>query len=579
MSRLPVASAREVRAHARRLALRYPRQLALTVFLYALATVFGLAAPWLLGQLVEDMRDGTAEVDRTTLLIVAVLVIEAVLVRGAMYTSATLAEKVLAELREEFVDRVLALPPATVERAGSGDLVTRSTRDVDVLSRTVRLAVPDSLTALMTIAFTLGALVLLGPLLVLPCLVAVPVLWAATRWYLARAREGYLRQSASYSELTDGLTETVEGARTVEAFGLAGRRAARADADIARSYAAERYTLRLRTVYLPISDTAYMMPVVAALVFGGWCYIEGLVPLSAATAAVLYVQQLIEPVDRLLYWMDELQVGGASMARLLGVRGEPAAAVPAQVRNGGGQDIAVRDVRYAYRAGSDVLHGIDLDIKRGERLAIVGPSGAGKSTLGRLLAGVHAPRTGAVTVGGTPLADLPLERLRREVVLVTQEQHVFSGTLRDNLVMARPDAGDDEVRQALMAVGAWEWAGAYGLDARVGSGGTELSPAQAQQLALARLILVDPHTLVLDEATSLIAPRVARQLERSLAAVLEGRTVIAIAHRLHTAHDADRVAVMVDGRITELGTHDELVAKGGDYAALWHSWHGRAVAN
>ena len=212
---------------------------------------------------------------------------------------------------------------------------------------------------------------------------------------------------------------------------------------------------------------------------------------------------------------------------------------------------------------------------------MVGPSGAGKSTLGRLLAGIHGPRTGPVTVGGVPLVELPLAELRQHVALVTQEHHVFLGTLRENVALARPDRHRRaRSGRRWQAVDAWPWAqrpaGRPGHRARLGQ--HALSPAQAQQLALARLVIADPHTLVLDEATSLIDPRAARHLERSLAAVLEGRTVIAIAHRLFSAHDADRVAVVEDGRITELGSHDELVAAGGAYAALWRSWHGDAVA-
>jgi ABC-type multidrug transport system fused ATPase/permease subunit len=573
---LPIAAGEELREQAGLLARRHRFGLLVVIFLHAAAATAGLAGPPLLGRLVQSVQDGTTTgyVDKVVAILAGALVVQTVLTWFARRASFVLSETMFAELREDFMRRVLALPLSTVERAGTGDLVSRTTADIDALTRTIRFAIPETLIAAITALLTVAAAVWVSPLAALPCLTGVPVLFAGTRWYLARAPAGYLWERAAYATLTGTVGETVDGGRTIEALGLNEERVGRIDADLTNAYAAERRTLFLRTVWFPSAEFAYVLPVAASLAWGGWLVSNGSATLGEVTAVSLYVVQLADPVDRLISWLDEIQIGATSFARLVGIANVP----PDRTSTDETPDhdrLAAEDVRYAYVDGRDVLHGIDLDLQPGERVAVVGPSGAGKSTLGRLLAGIHPPRLGRVEVGGVRLVDLPLESLRQEVALVTQEQHVFVGTLDENVRLARPDATVDQLGAALAAVDALEWVEALpeGRETVVGAGGYPLTPAQSQQIALARLVLADPHTLVLDEATSLLDPRAARHLERSLASVLDGRTVVAIAHRLHTAHDADRVAVVEDGLLGELGTHDELVARGGSYAALWDSWH------
>lgn len=573
--KLPVADAPALRRHTAALLRRHRTGLAVVVVLHVLAATAGLVGPWLLGRLVDAVADGTtaSAVDRTIVILVAAVLAQTVLIRYAQRSAMVLGETVFADLREEFVATVTRLPLSTVERAGTGDLVARTTTDVDRVQYTVRFGVPRILVTAATIALTLVAALLTNALVAIGLLAGVPLLLAVTRWYLRRAAPAYLRESAAYATINGTITESVEGARTVDALGLGARRRARLDADLREAFAAESRTLTLRSVLFPGVDTSFVLPVVAVLAWGAYLVSTGHATIGAVTTIALYAMQIIHPIGELIFWLDEIQVGATSLARIIGVADVPPdrTAGQAQPRD---EHVVGTAVRYAYRPGHDVLHGIDLELTDGERLAIVGPSGAGKSTLGRMLAGIHPPTGGSVTVSGVPLVELPLDELRGHVALVTQEHHVFVGSVSDNLRLAQPDADDDALERALRAVDAWDWVGALpeGLATGVGSGGVALTPAQAQQIALARLVLLDPHTLVLDEATSLLDPRAARHLERSLSAVLEGRTVVAIAHRLHTAHDADRVAVVDSGRITEIGPHDDLLAAGGEYASLWQSW-------
>jgi ABC-type multidrug transport system fused ATPase/permease subunit len=572
---LPVAEMSSVRTHTAGLLRQHWRQLALVLGLQSLAAVAALAAPRIVGLLVDTVTQ-QGVVDRLNGLAVALAVavaVQTVLTWFARRASFRMGEDFFAELREQFMTRVVSLPLSTVERAGTGDLVSRTTNDVEALSYVARFGIPSIFVAAVTVAITVVAAFLTGWMIALAIVVGFPLLWFSTRWYLRYAPDGYLRERATYAVMNGVVTETVDGSRTVDALRLRQRRRARIDRAISDAYDAEMYTLRLRMWWFPQVEVAYLLPVAVTLLWGGFLVANGQTSVGTVTAVALYVQALAMPLDELLMWLDEIQVAATSLARVIGIADVPPdrAATGETPRDA---HLEVDDVRYAYRAGRDVLKGVSLDLVPGERLAIVGPSGAGKSTLGRLMAGIDGPRTGRVDVGGVRLVDLELERLRGEVALVTQEHHVFVGTLEDNLLLARPGASQDTLLAALEAVDARVWALGLprGLETVVGSGGHQLTTAQAQQLALARLVLADPHTLVLDEATSLLDPRAARHLERSLAAVVSGRTVVAIAHRLHTAHDADRVAVVEDGLVTEVGTHDELIETDGAYAALWRSW-------
>lgn len=576
--RIPVADAAQVRAALRQDVRSDRRAFAGMLALNALAAIAALVGPAYLGRIVDSVtgaHPSVSAVDRDALVIVVFALAQILLSRWALLVGARFGERTSARIRERMLERALALPASVVEHATTGDLVSRGTSDAGTVAVTLRDAAPVVFVSAVQVLCIAGAVLVLNPLLGICGIMCLAGDVFVLRWYLRRSRPAFLAQSIAGAAITDVLESTASGARTVAALGLEQRRIEAAETAFAASIRAQLRSLRLRLVLFPTVDASYVLPLAGVLLIGGALYQHGEISLGAVVASTVYMRQLVGPLDTMLLWVQMLQNAAVSYARVEGLAAAPQAQPPTREIPQGDR-IEVADVHFAYNADhGDVLHGVNLVVQPGERLAIVGTSGAGKSTLGRLLAGIDRPNHGSVTVGGIPIADLPPERLRRQVVLVTQEHHVFNDTLLGNLTLAKAGAAADDVLAALAAVDAgWVDALPEGLKTTVAGNGHRLDGAQAQQLALARVVLADPHTVILDEATALLDPATARDTERALAAVLKGRTVIAIAHRLQTAHDADRVAVMDAGSVTELGTHEELVALGGTYAALWRSWHG-----
>lgn len=563
---LAVASTRETRAATWRLLRERRGRLAGTSTVLLLAAVCGLATPALLGVLVDQVVSGAQTSD---LVAVAAGLLGAGLATAALgmvgrVMLATLCESALADLREDVLDAALALPVARVEAAGSGDVVSRVSGDVEAVSDAITGVLPAFTSATLTIALTLVGLGALDWRFAVAAVVAVPLQAGALRWFLRRSGPVYRTVRVAEAERTEQVIETVTARRTVVSLGLGAAHEQLVADRSRRAIDLSLHATGLLARFYNQLNLAELVGLSCVLSVGWWLVGSGAASIGAATTAALFFYRLFDPIGTVLGQVDELQKAGAGLARLFGLTGSPAAEQTAATPEPSSGVVVLDRVSFSYGA-RQVLDEVSLTVRAGEQVAVVGASGAGKTTLAALVLGIHPPASGQITIGGT------WPPPPRTTVLVSQQVHVFCGTLADDLRLADPTADDARLLAALDRVGA-TWAADLGLETLVGAGGHELTADQAQQLALARLVLADPLLAVLDEATAEAGSGSASVLDEAARAALEGRSAIVIAHRLSQAASADRVVVLDAGRVVEEGTHDDLVDAGGAYARLWEAW-------
>ncbi|WP_371630624.1 ABC transporter ATP-binding protein/permease [Streptomyces sp. NBC_00341] len=573
---LPIAGPRRTREEIVRRFGAHRARLAAALLTLLCGTAVTLATPPVLGAVVDAVADGEGR-GRVTVL-GAVLVLVALAGSALAYAGGrmlvVLVQGVLAALREDVFETAVHLPASTLESSDSSDVVSRVTRDVEAVSEAASDVLPDVTDASFTIGLSLVGLAVLDIRLALAGLVCLPVHILATRQFLARSHVVYADIRRLESTRGQSVIEAVHGAETIRTYRSQDRHLGALAAHSELAIARQRDGVRLRNRFTGLLNAAEFLGLAAVLATGFALLGSGAVSVGAATAAALYFHRLFGPVGALLGSLDDIQRATAGLSRLVGITDlDRSGAGHGRPGTGDARHrpaIDVKGVSFSYDGTRDAVRDVSFHVPPGSSLALVGASGSGKSTLAQLIAGLAEPDRGEITAGEAAAGRVPSR------YLVTQEIHLFGGTLADNLRLARPTATDDELRRGLAEAGAdWALGTRAGLDTVLGTGGTPVDDGSVQHLALARALIADPDIVVLDEATAQSGQQTRGPLQQALERVTRGRTSVIVAHRLEQARDADRILTLRRGEVVEQGTHDELLASGGEYAALWQAYTGR----
>lgn len=548
-------------------------------------TAATLAGPAILAHGVDHgIRTGDLDViTRDSLLFLGAAAAAYVAGWGAIVALAKAGEGWLRSLRDRVFDHVTDLSMGFFDRNRTGVLVSRLTADVEAIQQLISQGL---------VMFVVQGLILIGAVVVmftmswqlaLVTMAVVPFLWRATKWFQRESNRAYLSLRERIGHTLTSLQEGLSGVRVVQAFAQEAPLLERFHDTNERQFDAHLRAERIAAIYTPAIELAHAFVIAGILGVGGLLVNADLVTIGVVSAFVLYLQRVFEPIQQLSQFFNQIQASGAALKKLYALLDEPR---EIQERTGAVDlpdhgDLEVDHVSFGYGTGRDhVLHDVTVTLHAGERLALVGPTGAGKSTLAKLMVRFYDPVEGTVRFGGVDLRDATLRSLRTRIVVVPQEGFLFGGSIRDNIRIGRIDATDREVDVAIRSLGLMERFEAFphGLETEIVERGANFSAGERQLVSLARAALADPALVVLDEATSNLDPGTELLVEQALEVLMRGRTVVVVAHRLSTAARADRIGVVVDGSLVELGTHAELLTRGGSYAALFDSWSGEAAA-